>query len=329
MVAVPLALLGLAALGSAAYLWRSATPPVAPPPGLTASEMQTLYAAPPTPLTGQVRGFHIGHSLVARDMPSMLAQLAGGDYAYESQLGWGTPLRAHWDPKEKINGFDAENDHPLYRDAHEAVDSGDYDALILTEMVEIREAIMYFQSWEYLQKWTNRAREAKPDVRIFFYETWSNTDDPEGWLNRLDLDLNRYWLDGILRPALAESDAQGAIHVIPGGQVMAAFLRAVGATSGLPDVSDVNDLMTDTIHFNDLGAYLMALTHYAVIFGRSPEGLPHTLNRSDGTPATAPSAETAALMQKVVWEVVTSTPLTGVVGTDTTPLVLSEGKVSQ
>lgn len=329
MVALPLALLGIAALGSAAYLWRSGTPAVAPPAGLSASEMMARYALPSTAPKGHVSGFHIGHSLVARDMPAMLEQLAGGDYSYESQLGWGTPLRAHWNPKEKINGFDAENDHERFRDAYEAVDSGDYDALILTEMVEIRDAIAYFQSWEYLQKWSDRARGAKPDIKLFLYETWPNTDDPEGWLTRLDLDLNRYWLDGILRPALAQSEANGPIHVIPGGQVMAAFLRAVDDRGGLPDVSGVGDLMTDTIHFNDLGAYLMALTHFAVIFGRSPEGLPHMLKRSDGTPATAPSAETAALMQTVVWDVVTSTPLTGIVGTDTTPLVLSEGEFSQ
>jgi hypothetical protein len=311
----------VAALGAAAYLWRTGAQPAAPPP-LSAAEMERLYAEPLSPPAGAVRGFHIGHSLVARDMPAMLAQLAAGDYAYESQLGWGTTLRAHWDPDEPINGFETSNDHDRYRDAHEAVDSGDYDVLILTEMVEIRDAIAYFQSWDYLHRWTAEARAANPQIRVYLYETWHNTDDPEGWLNRLDADLDRYWLREILRPALTEDGGTHPIHLIPGGQVMAAFLRVVEARGGLADVSGVDDLMIDTIHYNDLGAYLIALTHYAVIFGRSPVGLPHELTLADGSPAVAPSAETAALMQEVVWDVVMSTPLTGVVGTGTAALGL-------
>jgi hypothetical protein len=314
LIAAPLALAGLAAIGAAGYLWFTGAQ--AAPPPLSAAEMERLYAEPLPPPAGAVRGFHIGHSLVGRDMPAMLAQLAGGDYAYESQLGWGTTMREHWGPNDRINGFETENNHPRYRSASEAVDSGDYGVLVLTEMVEIRDAMAYFESWNYLSRWAERARAANPEIRVYFYETWHPTDDPEGWLNRLDADLNRYWIDGILRPALTESEGTYPIHVIPGGQVMAAFVRAVEARGGLPDVSGVDDVMADKIHFNDLGAYLIALTHYAVIFGRSPVGLPHELMRADGSPAVAPSPETAALMQNVVWDVVTSMPMTGVAGAE-------------
>ncbi|MEA1620052.1 hypothetical protein SOQ14_14110 [Erythrobacter sp. T5W1-R] len=329
ILAAPLALLGIAALGGAAYLWRGGKRPAPDLPApLSAARMQRLYSEPLEPPSGGLRGFHIGHSLVGRDMPAMLTQLADGAYAYESQLGWGTTLKAHWDQNEPIKGFDSENAHPRYRDAHDALTSGEYDALILTEMVEIRDAIAYFDSWDFLRRWAAKARAAKPGIRIYLYETWHETNDPEGWLNRIDADWNRYWLDSILRPALAETGGTEPIYVIPGGQVMAAFLRAVDERGGLEDVSGVGDLMTDRIHFNDIGAYLVALTHFAVLFGRSPAGLPRALLRADGTPAQAPSAETAELMQAVVWQVVTSTPLTGVVGTDTVPLALSEGSAS-
>jgi hypothetical protein len=325
ILAAPLAILGFAALGGAAYLWRGGKRPkhYFPAP-LSAERMQRLYSEPLEPPSGGLRGFHIGHSLVGRDMPAMLAQLADGAYTYESQLGWGTTLRAHWDRNEPINGFEIENAHPRYRDAHDALASGEYDALILTEMVEIRDAIAYFDSWDFLGRWTAEARAANPGIRIYLYETWHETNDPEGWLDRIDADLNRYWLDSILRPALAETGGTEPIYVIPAGQVMAAFLRAVDECGGLEDVSGVGDLMNDRIHFNDIGAYLVALTHFAVLFGRSPAGLPRTLLRADGIPAQAPSAETAELMQAVVWQVVTSTPLTGVVGTDTVPLKLSD-----
>ena len=71
-------------------------------------------------------------------------------------------------------------------------------------------------------------------------------------------------------------------------------------------------LFSDQIHLNDLGAYLIALTHYAVLYGKSPVGLPHDLTRADGTPATAPGPDAALLMQNVVWDVVKSYPRTGV-----------------
>ena len=100
---------------------------------------------------------------------------------------------------------------------------------------------------------------------------------------------------------------------------MAAFVRAVEDRGGVPGIADRHDLFAfnpegerDAIHFNDLGAYLIALTHYAVLYGRDPAGLPHDLLRADGTPADAPSAQAAALMQQVVWDVVTSYPRTGV-----------------
>lgn len=320
-----MALLGIGALGGAAYLWRSGRRPEPNiPTPLSAERMQQLYSEPLEPISGNLRGFHIGHSLIGRDMPAMVTQLADDAYAYESQLGWGAELRTHWDPDEPIKGFDVENAHPRYRDAHDAIESGEYDALIMTEKVEIRDAIAYFDTWDYLRRWAEKARAENPAIRIYLYETWHPTDDPEGWLNRIDADLDRYWLDSILRPALAESGGSEPIYIIPGGQVMAAFLRAAEARGDLEDVSGIDDLMLDKIHFNDLGAYLIALTHFAVLFGRSPVGLPRELLRADGTPAKAPSAKTAELMQTVVWQVATSMPLTGVVGTDSTPLVLSD-----
>lgn len=276
-----------------------------------------LYATPLPEPSGALNVFHLGHSLVGRDMPAMLAQLAGNGHRYDSQLGWGTSLRAHWEPDVPINGFDAENDHPRYRDAREAIGSGDYDTVVLTEMVEIRDAIRYHDSAEYLARWAGRAWDANPDTRIYLYETWHHIDDELGWLNRIDSDLRTYWQGRVKYPALDSTDAP--IHLIPAGQVMAAFVRAVQEKGGLGGISDLPDLFArnddgsvDTIHFNDLGAYLVALTHYAVLYHQPPMGLPHQLSRADGTPADAPDPAVAELMQHIVWDVVAQHPETGV-----------------
>lgn len=282
------------------------------PDPVSEETLRSLYASPLQPPEAPLAVYHIGHSLVSRDMPAMLAQLAGDGHRYESQLGWGAYLRQHWEPDVPLNGGDVENDHPRFREAREAVSSGDYDVLVLTEAVEIRDAIKYSDSWDYLARWTKAAHEGNPDIRVYLYETWHPTDDPEGWFNRVDLDLGRYWEREILDRALAVDGIVAPIYVIPAGQVMARFLREVEAHGGVEGIQTLDDLFHDTIHPNIIGAYLVALTHYAVIYGKSPEGLPHRLLSHTGEPVKAPSEEAALLMQKVVWDVVTSYPRTGV-----------------
>ena len=66
---------GLARLAAAMALWPVPGPSLPPLP------------PPADPLAT----YHLGHSLVGRDMPAMLAQMAGHDHA--SQLGWGASLR--------------------------------------------------------------------------------------------------------------------------------------------------------------------------------------------------------------------------------------------
>jgi len=277
---------------------------------------ETLYVTPLPPPEGPMQVYHLGHSLVGRDMPAMLAQLAGHGYA--SQLGWGTSLKNHWDGGAAINGFEVENAHPTYRDARTALDSGAYDAVVLTEMVDLRDAIRYHDSANALTHWAARARAGRGDVRVYLYETWHGLDVAEGWLSRLDADLADLWEGALMRPAMAR-DGVGTIHLIPAGQVLARFVRALEAQGGVEGLAGRAALFASTpeggqdmIHLNDLGAYLVALTHYAVLYHKSPVGLPRALLRADGTAADPPSPEAALLMQRTVWEVVTTLPRTGV-----------------
>lgn len=282
-----------------------------PPDPLEEEKISALYAVPLTPPEKPLAVFHIGHSLVSRDMPAMLMQLAGAGHTYDSQLGWGATLQQHWEPDVPVNGHEVENAHPRYRDARSAVESGDYDALVLTEAVEIRDSIKYFDSWDYLARWTKAARAQNPNVRVYLYETWHSLDTPEGWRTRIDTDLSRYWENEILDRAMAV-EGVGPIYVIPVGQVFAHFLRALETQGGVEGVAGVTDLFSDHIHPNSVGFYLVALTHYSVLYGRSPEGAPHRLRLHTGELAQAPSREAAELMQKIVWEVVSSSPRTGV-----------------
>lgn len=301
----------LSMMGAGGLYWSLTRPP-------SAVSVKTRIAAasvakPDQPMTV----FHLGHSLVNRDMPAMLAQLGPAGHHYDSQLGWGTTLQAHWGDAP-INGFEAENAHPRFRPALEAVRSGDYDAIVLTEMVEIRASIRYYDSPVYLARWAEEALKARPDVRLYLYETWHQLDDPEGWLERLDLDHDRYWLSRVLGPALKRLPEGTQFFLIPAGQVLAAFVRAVEARGGVGNVRDRTDLFSraedgtlDVIHLNDIGNYLVALVHYAALYQQSTVGLPHDLKRADGSPAIAPDPAVALLMQETTDSVIRNLGLSG------------------
>lgn len=309
-MAVLASLTGAGAAVTGSLYWALTRPPSA------ASVRARIAGALPAP-QGPLNVFHLGHSLVNRDMPAMLAQLAPQGHRYDSQLGWGTTLQAHWGDSP-INGFDTENAHPRFRPAHEAVASGDYDAIVLTEMVEIRASIRWYESPKYLAHWAEKALATRPDVRLYLYETWHQLDDPEGWLQRLDRDHERYWLRRVLGPALRRLPTGAQIHLIPAGPVLAAFVRAVEARGGVGNIKDRNDLFArnddgtlDVIHLNDLGNYLVALVHYAALYHESPVGLPHQLMKADGSPAAAPDPEAARLMQDVTETVIHTLGLSG------------------
>lgn len=327
LLLVLLALLLALGLGGWALHRQLSTPPL-PPLTDTAPNTPPL----PAPETG-LRLFHLGHSLVNRDMPAMLAQLAdaaGFDgHDYHLQLGWGATLRAHFEPEVEIPGFAQENAHPRFRSAHEAVASGDYDTVVLTEMVELRAALRWHEAPEYLRRWVQAIRAVRPDTRVYLYETWHPHTGTEAWLDRLDNDPAELWEGRLLAPVWDDRRA-GPVHVIPAGRVLAAFTRALAERGGLPGMGDERALFVrneagelDDIHLNDMGNYLVALIHFAVLYQRPPAGLPHALQRADGSAADAPSPEAAALMQEVVWQVVTALPVTGI-ATDTPPAAGTE-----
>lgn len=283
------------------------------PDPVNKATIDRLYAQKNPPVEGPMSVYHIGHSLVGRSMPALVAQLAPQGHSYETQSGWGAELQAHWEPDVTLDGADVENDHPRFREAHDAVGSGQYDVLVLTEKISLQDSINYHDSWYYVARWAEKAWTANPDTRVYVYETWHGTDSEEGWLNRVDSDLPLLWEKEIIDRALTDVEARHPIYVIPAGQAMAHFVRKAQARGGVGGIFSEKDLLPDGIHMNSVADYLVALTHYAVIYGRSPVGLPHDgLVTETGAPFEGPNAETARLMQESVWETVTSYPRSGV-----------------
>lgn len=288
-------------------------------PKLSEQEISSLYSQALSPPEKPLNVYYLGHSLVGRDIPAMVQQLAESGHDYRVQLGWGTTLRAHLDPDHEIAGFEKENNHSKFRGLEDALSANNYDAFVFTEMVEITDAFKYFESVKYTTKLINSIHESNPDTRIYLYETWHEVTDPKGWTKRLDHDLEAYWLGEILDKALARTKLKKPVYVIPAGQALAAFFKELEKRGSTPDISKPEDIFarTDTgeldpIHINDLGAYFVALVHYATLYQQSPVGKPHKLLKATGEPATPPSEETAALMQEIVWQVVSNFPRSGI-----------------
>ncbi|PCJ47235.1 MAG: hypothetical protein COA74_11875 [Gammaproteobacteria bacterium] len=282
--------------------------------------LKKLYSKPLAKTDKKLNVYHLGHSLVGRTMPSMLQQLAGSDHNFRSQLGWGTTLKAHWDPELEINGFEVENAHENYQNVFEAIKETKYDVFVLTEMVEIKSAIKYFNSAQYLQKFVEEIVKYNPDARVYLYETWHEVTDKGGWITRLDQDFNKYWLDKIVDRAHINMEGNNTIYLIPVGQVMSAFFKEIERLGGVEGISSPEDIFSrnadgglDPIHVNDIGAYLVALVHYAVLYQTSPEGLPYQLKNEAGNNALAPSKQAAQLMQEITWRVVSENYRTGLV----------------
>lgn len=316
MIGAGLALLGLGAAGGGYALWRRKAGklplPELPPLGDEAAFL-TDFHRPLAPPAGPMRVFHIGHSLVGREMPGFLAQMA--QHSYESQLGWGTTLREHWEERLTINGFETENAHPRYRPAREALASGDYDALILTEMSSVEDSLRWHATPNYIAEWAKAARAGRPDIRVYLYQSWRNLDTPGGWEAQTRADLQTFWVNEFLRRAWAAGS--GPVHLIPAGAVLVA--AALAAEAGqIPGVTEreaffsiTPEGLRDNVHMSDLGAWLVALTHYAVLYHALPEQPLAEVSRPDGSVFTL-APETAAALAGVLRGVIAMQPGTGV-----------------
>lgn len=95
------------------------------------------------------------------------------------------------------------------------------------------------------------------------------------------------------------------VFLVPVGEVMYQLNQQMRAGQ-VPGYSNIFQLYTDGIHLNDVGAYLVACTFYAVIYRDNPTGLP-VPSQYGSIPSNLVSR-----IQDTVWTVVQNEPLSGV-----------------
>ena len=265
--------------------------------------------------------FFMGHSLVGPHIPGLVEQLSEAHSipsSSNSQVGWGTTMRAHYNYYSAGTEFPGLfTGDPNHRDAHEAIASGEFNVLVITEMVEIIHAVKYFNTEDYAGQWSEFTEDNSPGTQVYLYETWPNLDvegelsgdenHPEYttgrhgdyWLNKVEFDHNRYWRQSILN-VMNGVAVNNTVRMIPAGQVMKEFVILLeGTQGGIGGISNRQSLFSDNIHLSDYGMYLVGLAQISTILDRSPCNLPRNWNKRDGS-AQAPSPALANAMQSVV-----------------------------
>ena len=249
----------------------------------------------------------VGHSLVGPDLaPMVQAGLAaqGREVAVDSQIINGAPLNYQWDNASKAEGVDG----------RAALESGNVDALILTEGIPLAGAIQWNDSAGQVAKWADLAWAKNPATQVYLYETWHSLKSGSGeavpndpgatapWEARIEADLP-HWESLATQANAQRPKGAASIRIIPAGQAMLAAARAAKA-GALPGISDISQLFGDDIHPNGKGLYLIAMTHVAALTGASPEGLPAKLGRSWQSRDARISDDLARAMQRIAWQAV-------------------------
>jgi hypothetical protein len=140
---------------------------------------------------------------------------------------------------------------------------------------------------------------------VLLYHTWLHVDPdaPWPWID-YERAVSPMW-ECIASRANLDLPARGdvpRVRVLPGGGALAELTAALwdgkvpGVAANAPGAR-VRLLFADNVHMSDIGRYFIALVHYAVLFGRNPEGA--------AIPAPLPP-ETGRYMQTLAWQHVVS-----------------------
>ncbi|WP_374376325.1 hypothetical protein [Tabrizicola sp.] len=267
--------------------------------------------------TGTERPFDLrvimsGHSLTDPiPIPlTAMVQAAGGAAAEGMRIDAdtvpGSPIEIRW------------NERGRTPDARE--DLANYDVLVLTERVPVRSAMQWHRTKELSLDWFNLAWTSGNGGRgaeTVLYASWISTTSGPGnqdaydseektipFRERLELEMGS-WQEIADHVNRSRVEGSPPMRAIPGPLVMAAVYDAIAAGTA-PGLTAMTDLFEDSIHVNYLGGFLIALAHFAVIYGRDPRSIPDL--RGEGN---WPSRDQADWMKQLVWDVVRAYPDSG------------------
>lgn len=198
-------------------------------------------------------------------------------------------------------------------------DIANYDLLVLTERVPVRATLQWHGSDKIALTWFEHAwkngRGGKGAETVLYASwislqsgvpsKWDTTEDNKlGFRARLDVEMGA-WQQIVDYVNANRPEGSPPMRMIPGPLIMAAVWDAIQAGTA-PGLTDMQELFEDDIHINLKGSYLIAVAHYAVIYGRDPRGIPN-LRGEPGWPTN----EQADWMKALVWDICRAYPDSG------------------
>jgi hypothetical protein len=262
-----------------------------------------------------IRAFYSGHSL-SDGVPEVVEQIAS---SLGHRLDFETQSMGYSLLRQRTKGEVASaTEWPGYRAGHNRkgaglnvaeelrqprrLASGDkYDVLVVTERHDLPAIARKERTAFYLTDIARHLLAGNPDAEVLLYHTWLNLDPDAPWPW---IDYERAVLpmwECVASRANLDLPARGNIprvRVLPGGSALAGLAAALweGKVPGVAGNSPgerVRLLFADNVHMSDAGRYFIALVHYAVLFGRNPEGA--------AIPASL-APETGRYMQTLAWQ---------------------------
>jgi hypothetical protein len=263
----------------------------------------------------QVRAFYSGHSL-SDGVPEAVEQIArslGHRLKFETQsMGYSllrqrtkgeAPSASEWPGYRSGSNREGSglNVAEELRQPRRLAPGARYDALVVTERHDLPAIARKERTAFYLTDMARHLLVGNPNAEVLLYHTWLHLDPDAPWpwieYERAVLPM---W-ECVASRANLDLPARGdvpRVRVLPGGAALAELAAALwdGKVPGVAAKAPgerVRLLFSDNVHMSDVGRYFIALVHYAVLFGRSPEG------------AAIPAAiapETGRYLQTLAWQ---------------------------
>ena len=168
------------------------------------------------------------------------------------------------------------------------------------------------------------ARKHNPAVQPWLYAQWPALKwgkdahcEGAGWMKPVWYPPNRQpatWEEAMANKMLYYKEVfvrwnalegEKPVRLVPGGPALIRLKEAI-ESGDIPGIKEFNaEIFSDNIHLSRPGRYLIALVHYACLYGESPEG--KVAHANSGL-----NAEQARLFQRIAWETVLAEPLSGV-----------------
>lgn len=262
-----------------------------------------------------VRAFYSGHSL-SDGVPEAVEQIAG---SLGHRLDFETQSIGYSLLRQRTKGeVPSASEWPGYRAGSNRTGAGlnvaeelrqprrlasgdKYDALVVTERHDLPAIARKERTAFYLTDMARHLLAGNPNAEVLLYHSWLHLDPdaPWPWID-YERAVAPMW-ECVASRANLDLPARGEIprvRVLPGGAALAELAAALwdGKVPGVAAKAPgerVRLLFSDNVHMTDVGRYFIALMHYAVLFGRSPEGA--------AIPA-AISQETGRYMQTRAWQ---------------------------